>query len=134
MLWLARAKRDAARALGSRAFEADGFQTSACWWLSVIVLVGMGFNTLFGWWWAEAHARPAQGNVPTTIRGAPTSREPRTSWEQMTGGRHLILRHSLGSGFVTLKVSRTAPSARIISSRSVPPFTAARVRWKADSA
>ena len=35
MYWLARAKRRAAAALQSRALEADSFQTSACFWLSV---------------------------------------------------------------------------------------------------
>ncbi len=34
MWWLARAKQRAAAALGSRALEADAFQTTACWWLS----------------------------------------------------------------------------------------------------
>ncbi len=53
MWWLARSKRTAARALGSRALEADSFQTTACWWLSIIVLVGIGLNALFGWWWAD---------------------------------------------------------------------------------
>jgi divalent metal cation (Fe/Co/Zn/Cd) transporter len=53
MWWLARAKGITARALGSRALEADSFQTTACWWLSIIVLVGVGLNALFGWWWAD---------------------------------------------------------------------------------
>ncbi len=53
MMWLARAKRVAARQLGSRALEADAFQTTACWWLSIIVLAGIGLNALFGWWWAD---------------------------------------------------------------------------------
>jgi len=53
MWWLARAKRRAAAALGSRALEADSFQTTACWWLSLITLSGVGLNTLFGWWWAD---------------------------------------------------------------------------------
>lgn len=53
MVWLARAKREAARELGSRALEADAFQTTACWWLSLVVLVGIGLNALFGWWWAD---------------------------------------------------------------------------------
>ena len=56
MLWLARAKRRAAVALGSRALEADSFQTTACWWLSVITLSGVGFNAAFGWWWADPAA------------------------------------------------------------------------------
>lgn len=53
MWWLARAKRTAARSLGSKAMEVDAFQTTACWWLSLISLVGMGLNAAFGWWWAD---------------------------------------------------------------------------------
>jgi cation diffusion facilitator family transporter len=53
MWWLARAKRRTAIALGSRAMEADAFQTTACWWLSLAVLVGVGLNTAFGLWWAD---------------------------------------------------------------------------------
>lgn len=53
MLWLARAKRRVARELGSRAMEADAFQTTACWWLSVAALAGIGLNGAFGWWWAD---------------------------------------------------------------------------------
>jgi len=53
MWWLARAKRRTAIALGSRAMEADAFQTTACWWLSLTALGGIGLNALFGWWWAD---------------------------------------------------------------------------------
>jgi divalent metal cation (Fe/Co/Zn/Cd) transporter len=53
MAWLARAKRRAAALLESRALEADSFQTSACWWLSVCALAGIGLNAAFGWWWAD---------------------------------------------------------------------------------
>ena len=53
MLWLARAKVRVARELGSKAMEADAFQTTACWWLSLAALVGVGLNGLFGWWWAD---------------------------------------------------------------------------------
>jgi divalent metal cation (Fe/Co/Zn/Cd) transporter len=53
MQWLARAKRRAATVLGSRALEADAFQTSACFWLSIITLAGIGLNASFGWWWAD---------------------------------------------------------------------------------
>ena len=49
MLLLARAKRRAAVALGSRALEADAFQTTACWWLSLAALVGMSLNGALGW-------------------------------------------------------------------------------------
>ena len=53
MIWLGRAKRRAAIALKSRALESDAFQTTACWWLSIITLAGIGLNALFGWWWAD---------------------------------------------------------------------------------
>jgi divalent metal cation (Fe/Co/Zn/Cd) transporter len=53
MGWLARAKRRAAAALGSRALAADSFQTSACFWLSVIGLAGITANAALGWWWAD---------------------------------------------------------------------------------
>ena len=38
---------------GSRAMTADAFQTDACFWLSLFLLVGIGANALFGWWWAD---------------------------------------------------------------------------------
>ncbi|HEY0707589.1 MAG TPA: cation transporter [Polyangia bacterium] len=53
MLWLARAKRRTAAALKSRALEADAFQTTACWWLSLAALVGLALNAALGWWWAD---------------------------------------------------------------------------------
>ena len=56
MQWLARAKRRAARRLGSRALEADAFQTTACFWLSIITLAGLGLNAALGWWWADPAA------------------------------------------------------------------------------
>jgi divalent metal cation (Fe/Co/Zn/Cd) transporter len=56
MWWLARAKRRTARGLGSRALEADSFQTTACFWLSLITLAGIGLNAAFGWWWADPAA------------------------------------------------------------------------------
>ena len=53
MWWLARAKQKTAHALGSRALEADSFQTTACFWLSLIALAGMALNATLGWWWAD---------------------------------------------------------------------------------
>jgi divalent metal cation (Fe/Co/Zn/Cd) transporter len=53
MWWLAREKRRIGTALGSRAMTADAFQTDACFWLSLFLLVGIGTNALFGWWWAD---------------------------------------------------------------------------------
>lgn len=66
MLWLGRAKRRAAAGLGSRALAADAFQTTACWWLSIITLAGIGLNSAFGWWWADPVA--ALGMIPLLIR------------------------------------------------------------------
>ena len=48
MCWLARAKKETAIGLGSRAMEADAFQTNACFWLSGIVLGGITFDAAFG--------------------------------------------------------------------------------------
>jgi divalent metal cation (Fe/Co/Zn/Cd) transporter len=53
MWWLAREKHRVGEALGSRAMHADAFQTDACFWLSVFLVVGIGLNALFGWWWAD---------------------------------------------------------------------------------
>ena len=53
MVWLARAKRQAAADLQSRALAADAFQTTACFWLSVVALGGMATNAALGWWWAD---------------------------------------------------------------------------------
>jgi divalent metal cation (Fe/Co/Zn/Cd) transporter len=72
MWWLARAKRTAATALGSRALAADSFQTTACFWLSIITLSGVGLNALFGWWWADPAAALAM--TPFLVR------EGREAW------------------------------------------------------
>ena len=72
MWWLARAKRRTAIALGSRAMEADAFQTTACWWLSIIVLAGIGVNALTGWWWADP--------VAALVMTAFLVREGREAW------------------------------------------------------
>lgn len=50
---LARAKRRVGEQLGSRAVTADATETTLCVWLSAILLVGLGANALFGWWWAD---------------------------------------------------------------------------------
>jgi divalent metal cation (Fe/Co/Zn/Cd) transporter len=50
---LARAKRALAPALGSQAVSADAQQTSLCALLSGVLIVGVGLNTVFGWWWAD---------------------------------------------------------------------------------
>lgn len=50
---LARRKRVMAKALDSRSLEADSNQTSLCTYISAFLLVGLGLNALFGWWWAD---------------------------------------------------------------------------------
>jgi divalent metal cation (Fe/Co/Zn/Cd) transporter len=50
---LARAKRRVAVGLASGALAAEATQTSVCAWLSAIVLLGVGANAWFGWWWAD---------------------------------------------------------------------------------
>jgi divalent metal cation (Fe/Co/Zn/Cd) transporter len=50
---LARAKRRVAALLDSRALFADSRQTDICAYLSAILLAGLLFNALFGWWWAD---------------------------------------------------------------------------------
>lgn len=53
--------------------EADAFQTTACWWLSIITLAGMGLNQAFAWWWADPVA--GLGMVAFLVK------EGRGAWE-----------------------------------------------------
>ncbi len=69
---LARAKQDVGRKLGSRATQSEGAQNMICAYLSVALLVGLGANALFGWWWAD----PFAGLVIAAV----AVREGRTSW------------------------------------------------------
>lgn len=73
MLWLARAKQRVATELGSKAMSADAFQTTACWWLSIAALLGVGLNGLFGWWWADP--------VAAIVISVLIAREGREAWE-----------------------------------------------------
>jgi divalent metal cation (Fe/Co/Zn/Cd) transporter len=66
MQWLARAKRWVGVAMGSKAVQADSSQTSACVYLSVVVLGGLLLNAAFGWWWADPLA--ALGVVVFLVR------------------------------------------------------------------
>ena len=50
---LAYAKQQTGHALGSRALEADAVETWVCAYLSLALLVGVGLNVAFGWWWAD---------------------------------------------------------------------------------
>ena len=53
---LAWRKRLAARALDSRALQADSTQTTICTYLSAFLLMGLLANALAGWWWADPAA------------------------------------------------------------------------------
>lgn len=88
MWWLARSKRRVARILNSRALEADSFQTTACFWLSIIVLCGVGLNAAFGWWWAD----PVAALAMTWF----IVREGREAWEGED--RKVALRSSTPGG------------------------------------
>ncbi|KQQ95272.1 cobalt transporter [Leifsonia sp. Leaf325] len=56
MPFLSLAERRAGRKLGSATAVADSKQTLICAYLSAAVLAGLVFNSLFGWWWADAIA------------------------------------------------------------------------------
>lgn len=53
---LAKLKLRYAERIDSRALHADAFETIACAYLSFTLLLGLGANYLFGWWWADALA------------------------------------------------------------------------------
>jgi divalent metal cation (Fe/Co/Zn/Cd) transporter len=53
---VAAAKRRTGAALGSRALMADATETLICAYLSFTLLLGLGLNALFGWWWADPAA------------------------------------------------------------------------------
>ena len=62
------------RALGIfRSMEADAFQTTACWWLSVAALIGVALNGLFSWWWADP--------LSALVIAALIVKEGRSAWE-----------------------------------------------------
>jgi len=63
---LAWAKRKVAAKLSSQALVADSHQTDICAYLSAILLVGLGLNALFDWWWADPVAALAM--VPIIVK------------------------------------------------------------------
>jgi hypothetical protein len=50
---LSYAQRRSGRELGSRTPVADSKQTLLCTYLSAVLLIGLGLNSLFGWSWAD---------------------------------------------------------------------------------
>ena len=69
---LALAKRRIANRLHSAAAVNEAAQTQLCAYLSVGLLLGLGANALFGWWWADPVAALALTAVAV--------REGRSSW------------------------------------------------------
>jgi divalent metal cation (Fe/Co/Zn/Cd) transporter len=69
---LARAKRRVGRELGSAATVSEGAQNMLCAYLSIALLVGLGANAVFGWWWAD----PGAGAVIALV----AVREGSKSW------------------------------------------------------
>jgi divalent metal cation (Fe/Co/Zn/Cd) transporter len=69
---LARAKQHVGRRLSSSATVSEGSQNMICAYLSVALLVGLGANAFFGWWWADPLAALAIAAIAV--------REGRESW------------------------------------------------------
>ena len=72
MPFLSRAQRNAGRELGSASAVADSKQTLLCTYLSVVLLVGLLVNALFGWSWAD----PLAGLVIAAV----AVKEGREAW------------------------------------------------------
>src|SRR5204862_6568379 len=69
---LARAKAKVGHALGSSATTSESRQTMLCAYLSAALLIGLGANALFGWWWADP--------VTALVIAAVAVREGRQAW------------------------------------------------------
>jgi divalent metal cation (Fe/Co/Zn/Cd) transporter len=69
---LARAKQRVGHRLNSSATVSEASQNMICAYLSIALLIGLGANTLFGWWWAD----PATALVIAAV----ALREGRESW------------------------------------------------------
>jgi divalent metal cation (Fe/Co/Zn/Cd) transporter len=54
MRYLARRKLDLAGRLGSRALRADAIEAITCGWLSVVAVVSLAAQALFGFWWIDS--------------------------------------------------------------------------------
>lgn len=70
---LARAKRRVGHQLGSAATVSESAQNMLCAYLSIALLVGLGANALFGWWWADPSA--------ALVIAAVAAREGIQSWK-----------------------------------------------------
>jgi divalent metal cation (Fe/Co/Zn/Cd) transporter len=54
MRYLATRKIDLANQLGSRALRTDAVESIACGWLSVVAVVSLGAQAIFGAWWIDS--------------------------------------------------------------------------------
>jgi divalent metal cation (Fe/Co/Zn/Cd) transporter len=72
MPFLSYAQRRAGRELGSRTAVADSKQTLLCTYLSAVLLVGLGLNTLLGWAWADP--------IAALVIAAVAVKEGRAAW------------------------------------------------------
>jgi divalent metal cation (Fe/Co/Zn/Cd) transporter len=54
MRYLARHKIDLADKLGSRALRADAMESMTCGWLSLVAVVSLTAQALFGFWWIDS--------------------------------------------------------------------------------
>ncbi len=54
MRYLARRKIDLATELGSRALRADAVEAITCGWLSLVAVVSLGAQAIFGFWWIDS--------------------------------------------------------------------------------
>jgi divalent metal cation (Fe/Co/Zn/Cd) transporter len=73
MPFLSYAQRRTGRELGSATAVADSKQTLLCTYLSTVLLVGLVFNSLLGWSWAD----PLAGLVIPAV----ALREGRVAWK-----------------------------------------------------
>jgi divalent metal cation (Fe/Co/Zn/Cd) transporter len=69
---LSAAQRRAGRELGSASAVADSKQTLLCTYLSAVLLVGLGVNSLLGWGWADP--------VAALVIAAVAVKEGREAW------------------------------------------------------
>lgn len=76
MLWQSAVKRRLGAKLESGSLDADAAQGVACWYLAVIVIVGLFAQRLFGLWWVDG--------VGSLIIVAFLLREAREAWQ----GKH----------------------------------------------